>query len=449
VVVGNPPYVRQETLGEEFKAYAKDKFATYSGTADLYTYFIERAMSLLKPDGLFGFIVANKWMRANYGEPLRRWLKQQCIEEIVDFGDLPVFQQATTYPCILILRKGAPRQTFSVAKVETLEFDNLANYARVHQRPMTQAALNDKGWSLAEEQAQTLLEKIHGVSVPFGEYVKGNIFFGIKTGLNDAFVIDSKTRAKLIAVDRKNEEILKPIVMGRDIKRYEPLPDDHYLILIPKGWTREQMGKSRDAWGWLKKNYPAIANHLALFATAAEKRLDKGEYWWELRACDYYAEFEKPKLMLPDIAIRGNFTLDSDGKYYCANTAYIIGTADKYLLGILNSSLTTFCYRYISSTYRAGYLRFIYQYLERIPIRRIAFDNAADKQQHDDIVALVEEMLELQKEYADASREKLPRADTLKRKIDAVDAEIDAVVYRLYDLSEEEIRIVEGKEESK
>jgi len=342
VIVGNPPYVRQETLGEEFKTYAKEKFATYAGTADLYTYFIERAMSLLKPGGLFGFIVANKWMRANYGEPLRHWLKQQCIEEIIDFGDLPVFQQATTYPCILILRKDAPRQTFSVVKVETLEFDNLANYARERQSQMTQTALDDKGWSLAEGQAQGLLEKIRKAGVPLGEYVEEKIFFGVKTGLNDAFVIDAKTRAKLIAEDRKSKDLIKPFVMGRDVKRYEPLPHNRHLILVPKGWTREQMGKSRDAWGWFKKNYPAIAKHLVSFADDAEKRQDKGEYWWELRACAYYAEFEKPKIVLPDIAIRANFTLDDDGKYYCANTGYIIGNADRYLLGVLNSSLITF-----------------------------------------------------------------------------------------------------------
>ena len=112
VIVGNPPYVRQETLGEEFKSYVESRYATHAGTADLYVYFIERAMQLLKPGGYFGFIVANKWLRANYGKPLRRWLKDQHIVEIVDFGDLPVFQNATTYPCILILRKAAPAPDF-------------------------------------------------------------------------------------------------------------------------------------------------------------------------------------------------------------------------------------------------------------------------------------------------------------------------------------------------
>ena len=127
MIVGNPPYVRQETLGEEFKSYVESRYATHAGTADLYVYFIERAMQLLKPGGYFGFIVANKWLRANYGKPLRRWLKDQHIVEIVDFGDLPVFQSATTYPCILILRKAAPAPTFRVTQVKSLDFANLAD----------------------------------------------------------------------------------------------------------------------------------------------------------------------------------------------------------------------------------------------------------------------------------------------------------------------------------
>ena len=127
VIVGNPPYVRQETLGEEFKSYVESRYATHAGTADLYVYFIERAMQLLKPGGYFGFIVANKWLRANYGKPLRRWLKDQHIVEIVDFGDLPVFQSATTYPCILFLRKDAPAPVFRVTQVKSLDFANLAD----------------------------------------------------------------------------------------------------------------------------------------------------------------------------------------------------------------------------------------------------------------------------------------------------------------------------------
>jgi type I restriction-modification system DNA methylase subunit len=123
-VIGNPPYVRQELLTES-KDYFQNHYRTYHGVADLYVYFIEKGISLLRENGIFGIIVANKWMRANYGQPLRQWLQQQCLIEIVDFGDLPVFQQATTYPCILRIHKTQPQATFQVAQIKTLDFECL------------------------------------------------------------------------------------------------------------------------------------------------------------------------------------------------------------------------------------------------------------------------------------------------------------------------------------
>ena len=164
--------------------------------------------------------------------------------------------------------------------------------------------------------------------------MSGKIYRGVMTGLNEAFVIDEATKERLIAEDARSAELIKPFLAGRDIKRYELPANDKYLILMPRGWTRERSGNAKDAFGWLRQNYPAIANHLLPFSEAAEKRCDKGEYWWELRACDYYDEFEKPKIMLPDISISGNFMLDKTGGIYSANTTYIVCSVDKYLLGI-------------------------------------------------------------------------------------------------------------------
>ncbi|MDD4163334.1 MAG: Eco57I restriction-modification methylase domain-containing protein [Methanothrix sp.] len=159
VVIGNPPYVRQEGLGE-FKGYFKKHYKVYHGTADLYTYFVERGVSLLRENGIFSYIVANKWMRANYGQPMRKWLKKQCIEEIIDFGDLQVFQGATTYPCIMRITKSAPSASFDVTQVKTLDFQNLKDYVKENHYSMNQSALDDKGWSLADERTQELLGKI-------------------------------------------------------------------------------------------------------------------------------------------------------------------------------------------------------------------------------------------------------------------------------------------------
>lgn len=437
-VIGNPPYVRQETLGDD-KVYFEKKFAVYHGMADLYSYFIERGVSLLKPGGYFSYIVANKWMRANYGEPLRRWMRQQCIEEIIDFGDLPVFQKATTYPCITRIQKNAPRKNFNAVQIKTLEFDNLAGYVKKNQYSVSQKNLDDTGWSLADASTQTLLQKLQASGIPLGKYVKGEIYYGIKTGLNEAFVIDKETRKRLIKDDPKSKELIKPFLAGKDIKRYQPPVSERYLMLLPKGWTNAN--RKGDAWSWLKKTYPAIADHLEPFKEAAQKRDDQGDYWWELRACDYYTEFEKPKIMLPDISLRGNFAFDTTG-CYCVNTAYIIPTDDKYLLGVLNSGLINFSYYHLASTYRGGYLRFIYQYLEQLPIRAIDFSDSKDKARHGKMVELVERMLDLNKKLPEL---KTPHEKTvLQNQIDATDKQIDKLVYELYGLTDEEISLVEG-----
>ena len=162
VVIGNPPYVRQEGLGE-FKGYFQKHYKVYQGTADLYAYFIERGVSLLQEGGIFSYIVANKWMRANYGQPMRKWLKEQCIEEIIDFGDLQVFQGATTYPCIIRITKSTPHTSFDVTQVKTLDFQNLSDYVKENHYSVNQSTLDDKGWSLTDERTQALLVQVEGV----------------------------------------------------------------------------------------------------------------------------------------------------------------------------------------------------------------------------------------------------------------------------------------------
>jgi type II restriction/modification system DNA methylase subunit YeeA len=268
VIIGNPPYVRQEMLGK-FKGYFQKHYKVYQGTADLYSYFIERGVSLLQEGGIFSYIVANKWMRANYGLPLRSWLKEQCIEEIIDFGDLQVFEGSTTYPCIIRITKSVPRTSFEVTQLKTLDFQSLGDYVEENHYNVNQSALDDKGWSLSDERTQALLGKINTNGVSLGEYVDMKIHYGIKTGLNEAFVIDTNEREKLIREDPKSSELIRPFMAGRDVKRYQQANTAKYIILMPKGWTHEQSGGVRNAWDWLKSIYPAIANHLLPFKEAA------------------------------------------------------------------------------------------------------------------------------------------------------------------------------------
>jgi type I restriction-modification system DNA methylase subunit len=438
-VIGNPPYVRQELLGD-FKDYFQQHYEVYHGTADLYAYFIEKGVSLLKKDGLFSYIVANKWMRSNYGESLRRWMKKQRIEEITDFGDLPVFETATTYPCIVRIRKGAAASKFSATQVKTLEFNDLTTYVNDNTYAVNKTALRDEGWALVDEQSQALLDKLQTIGKPLGEYLNGKIYYGIKTALHEAFVIDAETRKALIKKDRSSAVLIKPFLLGRDIKRYEITPKDEYLILIPKGWTREKSSGSRSAWNWFKENYPAIASHLLPFANSAEKRQDKGEYWWELRACDYYAEFEKPKIMWPEIAGSARFAYD-EASYYVNNKVFIIPGGSKYLLGLLNSSLLRFFIENNCTDLQGNSYNFSAIFVNRTPIRTIDFNNPSEKAIHDKIVSLVERMLDLHKKKAalppSAEREKI------EREIAVTDEKIDRIIYGLYGITSDERTLLE------
>ena len=430
-------------------------------TADLYTYFIEKGVSLLKTNGLFSYIVANKWMRANYGEPLRRWMKKQRIEEITDFGDLPVFESATTYPCIVRIRKGTAASQFSATQVKTLNFSKLSGYVSENSFAIEKSSLDDKGWSLVNKQSQNLLNKLRKAGSPLGEYVKGKIFYGIKTGLNEAFVIDEETKNRLIKEISKSKEMIKPFLLGRDVKRYESPQSERYLILIPKGWTRSQMSHSREsgnprntgfrvkhgmtesgAWKWFSENYPSIAAHLEPFMEKGKKRYDKGEYWWELRTCDYYEEFEKPKIIVPAIVKSASYAFDREG-FYSNDKTTIIPTDDLYLLGILNSKVSDFVMHSIASTKQGGYFEYKPMYISQLPIRTIDFNNPSEKATHDKLVVLVDRMLELHKK-----KNALPPSaerDKIEREIAITDEKIDEIVYGLYVITEGERKVIEGR----
>ena len=217
VVVGNPPYVRQELLSE-LKPVLQKNFEVYQGTADLFVYFIELGIKLLKEKGMFGYIVANKWMRANYGKPLRQWLKKQRLLQIIDYGDLPVFENATTYPCILLMSKDVPEDEVPVVKMEELAFTNLSHYVSEHNYKLGVEKLEDSSWSLVSKEAQLVLEKVSKMGVPLEQYVDGEIYRGVLTGLNEAFVIDETTKNRLITEDSKSAEIIKPFLAGKEVK---------------------------------------------------------------------------------------------------------------------------------------------------------------------------------------------------------------------------------------
>ncbi len=350
VVIGNPPYVRQEMI-KELKPLLKKRYKTFTGTADLFVYFYELAYNLLKDRGLNGFICSNKFFRAKYGEKLREMiLTKTAIKNIVDFNGVKIFEDATVDSAITILEKGYKKDnTFQIS------FKNLENFFSMAQNDLTK-----ESFTFLSPKELAIKKKIEKIGIPLKEWdIKIN--YGIKTGFNEAFIIDGAKREELIRADRKSEEIIKPILRGRDIKRYSYKFADKWLIYIP--------------WDFEIDNYPAIKEHLSKYYNKLSKRpeVKANRYnWYALSryGSDYVEEFEKEKIIWAEMTDMNNFMWD-DEKYYINQTCYFMTNTNKYMLAVLNSKIIYFYIHMIASNLGTGAIRWIKQYIEKLPIPQI------------------------------------------------------------------------------
>ena len=442
VVIGNPPYIRQEEI-KEFKPHFKSQFKLYTGAADIYIFFVEKGFDILKDNGAFTFIMPNKFMQAGYGQPARKFLLEQNLIEIIDFGDIQIFEEATTYPCILTASKESAKGSFQTTKIITSNFvTDFPAYVLNLTNTINHSSLNDETWLISNSEEQTLLHKVILNGKKLEDYFEDVAKRGVLTGLTEAFVIDESTKNLIIKEDYKSERFIKPFVLGRNIKPYSGVEVSSWLILIPKGFTikrnlptdnsnylsepepRYGNMEFNEAWIWFKQEYPAIANHLFQYKEKAEKRTDKGDFWWELRACDYYDKFENPKIMYQVLQVKPCFIYDNDG-LFCNNSMWFIPSDDKVLLGILNSKMGWWLISKYCTAIQNGY-QLIWKYFSQIPI---AIGNNVSRKKVGD---LVNEILLIKKQN--------PSAETTE-----LEAQIDQLVYKLYDLTEEEIKIIEGE----
>ena len=372
IVVANPPYVRQELI-KDLKPVLKITYPTvYNGTADLYCYFYARAVQLLKPGGTLAFISPNKWFRAGYGANFRRYIAEQCqVHSITDFGDLPVFESATTYPMIFVSQKGKSGKStrFTLVKSLSEPYPDVLALVKRDGSELPTDALRGADWMLTDATNANRLRKMERSGIPLGKYVSGKIYRGVLTGFNDAFIITGKKRAELIAQDPNSVEIIKPLAVGKDIKRWGIAQRDVWLIFTRRGISID--------------DYPAIKAHLSEWQTQLEPRPrdwdkdEKGEWpgrkpgnyrWYEIQDdVAYHAQFGKPKILYPDIALEPRFALDRTGAFL-GNTGYFFPSEDLFLLGVLNSRAVTEYYVEKSAQIRGGYLRFFSQYVESIPV---------------------------------------------------------------------------------
>ncbi|MBR3493541.1 MAG: N-6 DNA methylase [Bacteroidales bacterium] len=502
VVIGNPPYVQLQTMGTMSDAYAKCGYESYNKSADLYCLFYERGCRLLQKKGLLGFIASNKWLKVNYGIPLRKYLTTKVNPYIlVDFPGVPVFEDATVDPQILLLSKEPYRgKTFACTCKQT---SDIALFIEENKKETT---FDDCAWTIPDDSS-AIFKKMNA-----GKALKDlpiTINYGIKTGLNDAFFIDGETRKRLIAEDPKSAEIIKPLLRGRDIQAWVPDLVDLYLINTHNG-VKDIGIKPINI-----DDYPAIKNHLDQYFEKLAKRIDKGITPYNLRNCDYIKEFSKPKIMYPNMTKYLPFIYDETG-YFGNDKTFIITSQDdsfslKYLVAILNSKLAKLWIRRHCPELGEDRREIRKVYFENfpIPIESGWYDRGSDKgacsldptggcfstglseladqmlslnadlqqkrqrflhrlqdnlgvqkitaalERFDelDFKAFVAELkkqkislsLAQQDEWEDYFNQYNANCKALSAKIAATDKEIDRMVYELYGLTQDEIKVVEGE----
>lgn len=375
VVVGNPPYVRQELLAP-FKPHWRGVFKSFDSVADIFTYFFEQGLQLLRTGGRLAFITSGSWVRGNYGAPLRKYIAETAaVESMVDFGEYQPFEDAEMIrPSITILNKGGSTGSMRIFKWLTAGNppENLSEVIAAAPT-MDTGHLGVDSWELEADDVIALRKKLSSHPQTLHAAVDGEIFCGIKTGLTEAFVINDERRRQLVASDPQSAELIKPFVQGTHLRPWYVEDSGEFLISIrssanyPWPWSDAQ----DDAERIFERTYPAVWAHLNQFRDRAIKRQDQGRFWWELRACAYWDAFDQPKIVWPEISKLPRFSMDCERRYL-GNKGFIVSGGDYYLLGVLSSWVTWF---FISKTaqplrLRAG--RWQYQlwaqYMQNIPI---------------------------------------------------------------------------------
>ena len=396
IVLANPPYVRQENLdAEDQKAYKEAFPDVYTGTADVLVCFYARALQVLRPGGWLSFITSNKFMRAGYGAGTRAHLPASLrILRVIDFGDLPLFEAngkaIAAYPAVLVGSRskdtdghdlmvadltGPVRKELSNANLKVNaesvrgvleDLDGLLSRAAIRDFP--QVLLKKNGWVLEDPALVRLFERLMNQGTPLGEFVKGSIYYGVKTGLNKAFVIDEARREALIEEDPRSAELIKPWLRGRDIKRWRADWAGLYVIFASHGVDIDR--------------YPAIKEHLAWWRNELEPKTTSGQRgpgrkpgsyrWYEIQdTVAYHHELSNPKIIFNRFISSATFAYDTSGAYHNDGCYFAIPPSPS-LAAIVNSTVGWWLLSHLCTALQNGYIQVFIQFLERLPVPPLA-----------------------------------------------------------------------------
>ena len=377
VVIGNPPYVQIQKFSgkQEQKVWEKQNYETFVKTGDIYCLFYERGCWILRDGGALTFITSNKWMRANYGKNIRKYfLNQVSINKLIDFGDSPIFSAATTYTNIIIFSKDRSDIQPAVWDVSKLYKKNTPLESMLSENNTGTGIFSEDAFLIVPKNQALIKKRIEAVGKPLKDW-DISISRGIVTGLNEAFIINGKKKNELISLDPKNEEIIKPVLRGRDIKRYNIDFLDLWIILA-----------GRNSHMYLQKDFPVIFEHLKAYKQKLEKRGqcryggkgNKGQHHWlELDnnpTVNFFQEFEKEKIVYAEIVYNSAFCYDNS-KFYLEVTAFILtGESIKYLTALLNSKLLTYAFKafYAGGDLRGNTFRYKKIFIEKLPVPKIS-----------------------------------------------------------------------------
>jgi hypothetical protein len=430
IIIGNPPYMSLQKLKDEHIAYEQLKYKTFSKQSDVYCLFYERGVELLKPFGHLTYISSNSWMQTQYGLLLRKFFVANTDPVLLlNIEDSQIFEEATVEANILSVKKDTWSKNL-IASTLDKKFDS--SHITLHEyfqsNSIVIADLPESGWSIGDEKTRSIKAKIETNSSLLGN-LKNDIYRGFTTGFNEAFFISSATRSILISEDPNCEGLIKPALRGKDLSRYSYHWKDIWIILVKQGWTNKNRG-NQDPEEFFKNSFPSIYNFLKSTGEIIKgkgkglfNRDDMGDYWWELRPCIYYDDFEKEKIIWGELSDDQKFSLDASG-YYANNTVFFLtGENIKYLLGILNSKLAKWYFNIISTSSGMGTNRWLKYKIEQLPIKNAS---NVDLEKISDLVTQIEEN----------------KRNNLLHHSKLLEEEIDKLVFYIYDLDTDDIEFI-------
>ena len=344
IVIGNPPYVRQELI-RPIKPTLKQLFSeVYTGTADLYVYFYKRGTELLRDSGVLTYISSNSFLRAGFSRKLRKFFTDKVyFHRLLDFGSVPVFK-AGVDTCIVLVENTTPSGAvfFAATFRDKADIPRLSDAFQERAFTMHASDLSANGWALTSSEVLRLLERLENTGTPLERYVDGGFYRGMTIGCNDAFIIDKSVRQQLITEDVRSGKLIKPSLRGKTLKKWKVESTDEYMIVIASSVNREwpwsDARNDSEAKQIFADSYPAIHQHLNSYRERLIAREDQGKFYWEFRSCTYYAGFAKPKIIYPQTA-KSLYACYDTAETFGVNSIYFIPTRDLSLLAILNSQL--------------------------------------------------------------------------------------------------------------